>query len=165
MCVCSCKERPWLEASCEWQVGKKEQTIERRPRHDVHRRHLARWLVLWQNVCSCYNLCPKHAASGWVESYIFSSCNQQKLKITRLCRVLDLSLRCVILVLCAETGTIFRHNPMHLCCQETVSDNMLRFFFFRNVAGWKRNAACGGEFTYRSHLNSAIVFKSVLQLW
>lgn len=109
---------------------------------------------------------------------IFSSSNhQQKPKITHSCTVLAPVFR-VILALCAETRTIFRHNLMHLCCLETISENIVRFFFllisletwqveisherFFVSAGFqlcglanekKRRAA---EFSYRSHLSSII---------
>lgn len=70
---------------------------------------------------------------------------------------------------------------MHLCCLETISENMLRYLFadfLRNVAGgrgggglWSvQDFSCAGwrmrriraaaQFSYRSHLNSSVIFIS-----
>lgn len=73
--------------------------------------------------------------SRMTERCIFSSSNQlQKLKITHPCTVLAPVFK-VILALRAETRAIFRHNLVHLSCLETITDNMLSFFFSPDFIG------------------------------
>lgn len=121
--VCSRGSR-WLEAGSEWQVEKKEQTDEWR-RGDVCP-HISSYSSTAAAATDCgflLQLRSKAHSDGLstvTKCRIFSSSNHQKLKITHPCTVLALVFKVCYFSSFAETGTIFRHNLMHLCCLETI---------------------------------------------